>query len=233
MRYGLGPLRPAPPQGKGWMFAAGELAMPVGDLASWDIGMMDEKLLTPGSYKAMETEVVLKNGVGTRYGLGIEVRMLNGHRELEHSGEVVGFTAENMVFPDDHAAVAVLTNQDASDAAGDIAAKIAPLLLASNDAKVNEDRARRILQGLQLGTIDRSEFTGNANSYFTAEALRDFASGLKPLGEVKEVSQTRREDRGGMTLRVYDAKFDRQTLTVWTYEMPDGKLEQYLVAPQD
>jgi len=33
---------------------------------------------------------------------------------LEHSGEVSGFVAENMVFPDDSVAIVVLTNQDAS-----------------------------------------------------------------------------------------------------------------------
>ena len=63
---------------------------PVAELAKWDIGMMDEKLLKPESYKAMETEVLLKNGVGTRYGLGIEVRALNGHRELGNSRRFAG-----------------------------------------------------------------------------------------------------------------------------------------------
>ena len=28
LRYALGPLRPSPKEGKGWLFAAGELAMP-------------------------------------------------------------------------------------------------------------------------------------------------------------------------------------------------------------
>jgi len=32
-RYALGPLREAPKEGKGWLFAAGELAMPARDLA--------------------------------------------------------------------------------------------------------------------------------------------------------------------------------------------------------
>ena len=36
-RYALGPLRPAPEEGAGWMFAAGELAMTPADLAKWDI----------------------------------------------------------------------------------------------------------------------------------------------------------------------------------------------------
>jgi D-alanyl-D-alanine carboxypeptidase len=39
------------------------------------------------------------------------------------------------------------------------------------------------------------------------------------------------ERRGGMVYRRYNAKFPQKTLMVWTYEMPDGKLEQYEVAP--
>ena len=35
MRYALGPRRPAPKEGSGWLFAAGELAMPAEDLAKW------------------------------------------------------------------------------------------------------------------------------------------------------------------------------------------------------
>jgi len=34
IRYALGPLRPAPLEGQGWMFAAGELAMPASDLVA-------------------------------------------------------------------------------------------------------------------------------------------------------------------------------------------------------
>ena len=38
LRYALGPPRPAPKEGQGWLFAAGELAMTAEDLAKWDIG---------------------------------------------------------------------------------------------------------------------------------------------------------------------------------------------------
>src|SRR5258706_2743240 len=41
LRYALGPLRKAPKEGPGWLFAAGELAMPAEDLAKWDISIMD------------------------------------------------------------------------------------------------------------------------------------------------------------------------------------------------
>jgi hypothetical protein len=33
-----------------------------------------------------------------------------------------------------------------------------------------------------------------------------------------------------MKLRVYTAKFSNAAVRVWTYEMPDGKLEQYEAA---
>jgi hypothetical protein len=35
-----------------------------------------------------------------------------------------------------------------------------------------------------------------------------------------------------MTLRVYRAKFSSQALRAWTYEMPDGKLEQYQISTE-
>src|SRR5260221_14114622 len=133
LRYALGPLRPAPKEGRGWLFAAGELAMPAADLAKWDISIMDQKLMKPSSYSEFGTEVLLKNGLGTHYGLGVDVNSQAGHRALSHGGEVSGFTAQNIVFPDEKVAVVVLTNQDAVSAAGQIAADISPLLFENND----------------------------------------------------------------------------------------------------
>ena len=235
LRYALGPLRPAPATGDGWLFAAGELAMTAEDLAKWDISMINRALLKPASYKQFETEVELNNGLGTHYGLGVDVRMQNGHRAVSHGGEVSGFTAENTVFPDDRAAIVVLTNQDAANASGAISDGIASLLLKTADdpaAMQKTEQARKIFEGLQKGAIDRSLFTDNANFYFSDQALKDFAAGLAPLGEPQAFNQVRQGLRGGMTLRVYTARFANKNLMVWTYEMPDGKLEQYQVAEQ-
>jgi D-alanyl-D-alanine carboxypeptidase len=233
LRYALGPLRPAPKEGKGWLFAAGELAMPAQDLAKWDISIMDQKLMKPTSYRELSTDVLLKNGLSTHYGLGVDVNSQAGHRALSHGGEVSGFTAQNIVFPDERAAVVVLTNQDATSASGAIAGGIAPLLFATSDpaTPAKLEQARKIFAGLQQGTIDRSLFTDNANSYFSEPALKDFAAGLGPLGTPTSFTQASQSLRGGMTLRVYLVKFPQKTLRAWTFEMPDGKLEQYQVAP--
>ncbi|HYU51820.1 MAG TPA: serine hydrolase domain-containing protein, partial [Gemmatimonadaceae bacterium] len=133
IRYGLGPLRPAPDAGSGWMWAAGELAMTASDLAKWDICLIRHCLLSPQSYRELEREVVLNNGAGTGYALGLDVGMQGGRFTIEHSGEVSGFTAENMVFPEDSAAIVVLTNQDAAPASGAIANQIAQILFATED----------------------------------------------------------------------------------------------------
>jgi D-alanyl-D-alanine carboxypeptidase len=232
MRYALGPLRPAPKEGKGWLFAAGELAMTASDLAKWDLSIINRTVLKPSSYKEFETEVLLKNGAGTEYGLGVDVTLESDRRVLGHGGEVSGFTSHNTVFPEDGIAIVVLTNQDAVAAPAQIARDVTPLLFAANDPETTKklDQAKKIFAGLQQGTIDRSLFTDNANSYFSEQALKDFASGLAPLGTPQEFSQTRQNLRGGMLLRVYQVKFPQKTLQVWTFEMPDGKLEQYQAA---
>ncbi len=234
MEYGLGPLRPAPDEGSGWMAGAGELAMSASDLARWDISLIDRSLLSPESYKELETEVLLKNGVGAHYGLGVSVGMMDGHRMISHSGEVSGFTAYNAVFSDDSAAVVVLTNQDASSAAGAIGGKIARLLFKTQDSQtaMRTEQAREIFAGLQDATIDRSLFTSDANAYFSDQALADFKSSLAPLGTPKEFVQTAQRERGGMLERVFRVVLQDRTLRVWTYQMPDGKLEQYQVAPE-
>src|SRR5436190_3151091 len=69
LRYAMGPPRPAPKEGKGWLSAAGELAMTARDLAAWDLSIIDQTVLKPASYRAMQTDTLLKSGAATGYGL--------------------------------------------------------------------------------------------------------------------------------------------------------------------
>jgi D-alanyl-D-alanine carboxypeptidase len=229
-RHALGPLRAAPNEGHGWMFAAGELAMTTHDLALWNESLIARSLLKPESYREMFAEVKLKNGEGTQYGLGVEVRDRDGHRSIEHSGEVSGFVSDDEVLIDDGVAVAVLTNQDAVGAASTIAQLIAPVI-AGSPLSVAEQQAIEIYRGLELGQIDRSLLAPNLSDYFTPEALADFQSSLATLGEPLSLHQTREELRGGMTFRAFDIVYPGRELRLTTYTYPDGKLEQYLIAP--
>ncbi|HVN92295.1 MAG TPA: serine hydrolase domain-containing protein [Terracidiphilus sp.] len=231
-RHALGPLRPAPEEGRGWMFGAGELAMTAHDVALWDESLLSESILSAESYKEMFTELKLKNGKGTGYGLGVEIRSYSGHRSIEHTGEVSGFVSDNEVLIGDGVAVAVLTNQDAIGAASVIARLAAPLV-AGYPVNAAEQQVLDIYRGLQQGRIDRTLLAPNLNDYFTAEAVADFESSLGPLGEPLSLRQSGEELRGGMTFRAFDIVYPGRRLRLTTYTYPDGKLEQYLIAPEE
>ncbi|HET8553164.1 MAG TPA: serine hydrolase domain-containing protein [Gammaproteobacteria bacterium] len=232
-RYALGPLRPAAKVGANWVYGGGYLAMTASDLARWDISMLDQSLLKAASYRAMQTEVRLRNGMGSGYGLGLFIKSMDGHRVLMHDGEVAGFTAENLVFPDDGIAVVVLTNQVAVTTSSLIAGKIADALFAAHDPATTRAlaQARQIFSGLQHGELDRNLFTGDANSYFSATARKDYQSSLAPLGQPTSFVQRSAHERGGMMIRHYRVKFPHVSLNITTDALPNGKLEQYIVSP--
>ncbi|HEY5219572.1 MAG TPA: serine hydrolase domain-containing protein [Gemmatimonadaceae bacterium] len=234
-RHALGPLRPALYEAPGWYFADGEMAMPVGDLLKWDVSVIDKSLLAPASYAEMEAPTKLKNGKISNYGLGLSTGTLNGHRMVSHGGEVGGFVAANYVFPDDRIAVVVLTNQEASPAAGIIGTAIINLVLpgAAPVADVAaQDWARDVLTGLQHGQIDRSLFTANCNFYFDATAIADYRTSLAPFGTIASIKETSKFDRGGMTYRGFAVEFATgKRVNLSTFTVPDGKIEQFLVEP--
>lgn len=232
IRAALGPLRPAPAEGKGWMFAAGELAMTPHDLALWDISILNQSVLSSESYKQMFTEIKLKDSKGTHYGLGVEVFERDGHRVIEHSGEVTGFVSDNIVLPDDGVAVAVTTNHMAGGA-GQIAQLVAAAVTGGAHLTEAEKQALAIYRDLQKGTIDRSLLAPNLNDYFSAQTVADFQSSLAPLGEPLTFKQTSEGLRGGMTFRGFQIVYPGKRLRLTTYTYPDGKLEQYLIEPAD
>jgi D-alanyl-D-alanine carboxypeptidase len=235
MRNALAPIRPAALEAPGWYFGDGDLAMPVSQLLKWDLTILNQSLLSSASYKEMETPFLLKSGKDSQYGLGVEIFSLNGRHVIAHSGEVGGFVAENILFPDEHSAIAVLTNQEASGAGAQIAKEIAPLLAAppKPTTAAPDDFAPKlqaILTGLEKGQIDRSLFTADCNGYFDQTALGDYQSSLAPLGTITSVTQRHTSLRGGMTFDSYGVAFSGgTTLIVTVYLEPDGKIEQLLV----
>jgi CubicO group peptidase (beta-lactamase class C family) len=231
-RFVFGPPRPAVAEGRGWLYAAGELAMTAHDLALWDISLMEHKLLNPASLDAMLTPVRLRNSTPTDYGLGVEVFNSGGHPKVIHDGAVAGFVSLNTLWPDQGAAVVVLANMDGSGSTWAIANQAAPLLLADpDDSQAGQalQQAREILAGLAEGKIDRRLLAPDADAYFTQQALEDAAASLKSLGPPEFVRQTSTELRGGMTYRHFLVKFKNASFMLGTLTLPDGKLEQFLI----
>ena len=142
-----------------------------------------------------------------------------------------GFLAKNELFPAKGVAVVALSNQDGVSLSGPLADQIARIVFAAGPAEAMQDeigRVREVLEGLQQGRIDRALFTANANSYFDV-ALNDYRTSLAPLGKLLAVTKRNEQLRGGMTHRSYEAQFEKKSLLLNIYVMPDGRFEQFLV----
>jgi hypothetical protein len=195
---------------------------------------MNRALLRPASYLELERQVLLANGAPTGYGLGVSVATPGDRRQISHGGEVSGFTARNEIYPDEKVAIVALVNIDANNASGEIAKRVANVLFtAETESHSAVDQARAIFAGLQKGEVDRSLFTANMNAYFTLPALKDFADSLGPLGAPTAFTQPGQSLRGGMTLRRFAITAGGRNLSVTAFYMPDGKIEQFLIAPAD
>ena len=243
-RYALGPVRVEKPAARGWLFAAGELAMSASDLAKWDIARMDRAMLTPEDWKTQETPVLLTNGRSTNYGLGVFSGTAKGRKYVEHTGEAVGFLSENVVFPDNKAAVVVLVNLDFSDAFTSIARQITDLILPpvtggeTADAETAKTaQARAVFDELRAGKLDRSTMTDDANYYFDATATADYRDSLSKLDDPESFTLARPARlRGGFVNRNYSVTYkDGTKLSVVTYAEPDGagRYEQFIVMPAE
>jgi CubicO group peptidase (beta-lactamase class C family) len=233
-RHALSPPRPAPPDQPGWSFGSGELAMTASDLATWDINLMNRSLLSPASYDALETPIKLPGGADTHYGLGVHLRDAGTHHAIQHTGEETGFTAYNEVFPADHAAVAVLVNEDATPASGVIGRQIEAIAFGIPRAAPSDLSAARLagmLSDLANGHIDSDQLNANARFYFSPAVVADYRRSLAPLGPLIGVHERASEARGGMVFHVYDVEYLTRRVLVTTYELPDGRLGQLLVEP--
>jgi CubicO group peptidase (beta-lactamase class C family) len=184
----------------------------------------------------MQLDVALEDGTRTGYGLGLSIAAPGGRRRLAHGGAVSGYTTTNWVYPEARVAITVFTNiyPGAAGATGQIANRIASILFAPPAATALDStitaQARGIYEGLMKGTLDRSLFTANANDYFTAQVLADYASSLGPLGAPTEFAAQGSSIRGGMTIRSYRIRAGAVVMDLTTMTLPDGKIDQYIVA---
>ena len=238
LRNAVGPLRAAPKEGRGWLFGAGQLAMTARDLARWNVALMNRELLSDASHAQLERDNPLVSGLSTGYGLGVNAQNAAlGGRRLSHGGAVSGYTTTNHIYPDAKVAVTVFTNiyPGGGGANSQIAGRVLQVLFGGADtaAVATRNRARERMQAiyadLSRGTIDRSLLTANANAFFTAEVLADYAASLGPLGAPTEFSGGGESLRGGLTIRGYTIRAGGRVLNLTAMITPDGRIEQYIV----
>ena len=226
-RWGLGPVRPAVKEGRGWLWAIGELAMRPTDLALWNISLMKGTLLKPESLRAMTTQVPLNNGQTANYGAGLGVNIVNGKRVWSHGGAVSGYLSNNAIYVDEDLAITVLTNAEFGGVQDVLTQRIG-FLLREQTPKVSA--VRGMLGDFQRGEIDRTRFTANGAAYYDNAAVRELARTLRPLGPARLITQQADRLRGGLTVEVYNITFAERRATIVVRADPaTGKYEQFVV----
>ena len=104
-------------------FAAGALCSTVDDLVRWAQALASGKVVSPASFAKMTAPVKPADGSDPRYGFGLNVNPIGGHRAIGHGGEINGFNSLLLTLPDDGIVVAVLANSE-KDVASDIGIRI-------------------------------------------------------------------------------------------------------------
>jgi D-alanyl-D-alanine carboxypeptidase len=91
-------------------YSAGALASTVDDLVIWDSALHTEQLLSQESLQQAFTPHQFADGSSTAYGYGWKISEYEGHRLVEHDGDIQGFKTHAIRMPDDHVFVAILSN---------------------------------------------------------------------------------------------------------------------------
>lgn len=103
---------PARPVNMAYAFSAGAMCATASGLVAWSQALSHGKVVSDDDWRAMITPGTLANGRKTRYGFGLFVGELGGHRMIFHSGGISGFVAWLAYFPDDDLHVAVTLNTE-------------------------------------------------------------------------------------------------------------------------
>jgi hypothetical protein len=85
-------------------FSAGALYSTTEDLLRWEQGLFAGKVLSATSLQKMTTPFKQD------YACGLGVRIVSGHKVIEHGGGIEGFNTQLSYYPDDKLTVVVLAN---------------------------------------------------------------------------------------------------------------------------
>jgi hypothetical protein len=89
-------------------YAAGSLYSTVDDLLAWEKAFFGDKVVSAASRAAMTTDQ------GEKYGFGLLIDDLGGHKNIWHNGGINGFATHMVNFQDDGLIVITLANLESA-----------------------------------------------------------------------------------------------------------------------
>jgi D-alanyl-D-alanine carboxypeptidase len=228
--------QPAPREPAGWMFSAGGLYSTPNDLVTWDLALMNGKVLKPESYRLMTSNRLLTNGVGTGYGGGLIIKEVDRQIVLLHNGIATGFLSTNEFVPSTQSAFCITVNSD-NVSKTELVEHLESLLLPPERRgpvpKIAGPEplavATQLFTGFQQGKIDRSLLSEDFDAFLTPEKVERAARSFKELGQPKSVRLLSTLERGGMAHSELEFEFEKTSLEADLYRTPDGKVQEFLL----
>lgn len=205
------------------------------DLAKFERGLRDGKLVKPETLKLMRTPGILPTGRKTPYGFGWFVRTTNGHQTISHGGNTGGFGSSIFRVPEKELTIIVMTNL-ASVGGDGLAQQIAeaydkdlapkPLL---ESADPNPEFSKVLKEAL-IGLANRN----TTQEIFDVEMKERLASGrgqmvlenFIPLKTIESFSYCKSEDSDPDTSYIYRVKAGGRTYIVTFVVTKEKKLFQ-------
>jgi len=231
--FALSQSEPVLPEASGWLGGAGGIYSSVGDLAKWDLALVEGKVMKSELYTLMTTSRELKTGKTTGYGCGLAIATVEHRTVLRHGGAVSGFNAYNTIVPSTRSAIVLLCNKDGG--LRSLPETLTTLLLKeeSNIPKIAGAPAlevvKKVFAQFQSGSVDRKQFGDEFNVFLSEAKLASASKRLKALGNPRSTELLRTSERGGMEVTTTRLKFASMEVDVLMYRMPNGTIEQFFI----
>ena len=236
--FALGSPEPAPPESDGWIDAAGALWASASDLLTWDLALVEGKVLKPESFKTMTASRKLTTGKISDYGGGLAIGVINGDTVLRHTGGVSGFVSGNAFIPRRKSGLVVLSNAEhvsATKLRGDLFELLLKDLQESEAPAVPKvagpkpkEAVLGFLKQMIEGKVDRANLGDEFSFYLTDERIKAGGARLKALGEAEKVEADSSGERGGMEVTSIKLTYKTAKVRASLYRTPDGKIQQLL-----
>jgi CubicO group peptidase (beta-lactamase class C family) len=203
-----------------WLYADGDAVSTAGDVARFDIALMDGTLLGPQALAQMQAQPVATGAGDERYGLGLSIAPFGPLTLVGHHGGLPGYESDNELLPAKRSAIVVLSNAftfRTSYLLSGVLATLFPTTFAATIAQVKagiveiapgENPAvtaslRRFVDGLRRGSLDRSWLTGRMEAALGGPQLALAAAQLAPVGELQALIFRGKSARGQWTAYRY------------------------------
>jgi D-alanyl-D-alanine carboxypeptidase len=224
-----------------WLFGDGDGVATAGDVARFDIALMNGTLLRAQTLAAMQAAAVPTGQGDERYGLGVSIAPFGALSLVGHHGGLPGFECDDELLPAKGSAIVILSNAftfRTSYVLSDFLATLFPQTFAASIAEVQagivevapgEDPSvsaslRRLITALQRGTLERRELDAAMDVALAKAEVSSLAVQLAPLGRLESLIFRGKSTQDALTLYRYVAIFSRRRVPVTLVLDAAGKI---------